>query len=80
MRLPDICSGLNIFGINWKHIAYNISTEADLTKETERPIIKKLRRAKVNIAGWSSLEARRAHNPKVTGSNPVSATNDSHSL
>ena len=28
----------------------------------------------VNIAGWSSLEARRAHNPKVTGSNPVPAT------
>ena len=28
-----------------------------------------------NSAGWSSLEARRAHNPKVTGSNPVSATN-----
>ena len=27
------------------------------------------------IAGWSSLVARRAHNPKVTGSNPVSATN-----
>ena len=25
-------------------------------------------------AGWSSLEARRAHNPKVTGSNPVPAT------
>jgi hypothetical protein len=24
-----------------------------------------------NSAGWSSLEARRAHNPKVTGSNPV---------
>ena len=29
---------------------------------------------KFNIAGWSSLEARRAHNPKVTGSNPVPAT------
>ena len=29
---------------------------------------------KLNIAGWSSLEARRAHNPKVTGSNPVPAT------
>ena len=29
---------------------------------------------KYNIAGWSSLEARRAHNPKVTGSNPVPAT------
>ena len=28
----------------------------------------------LNIAGWSSLEARRAHNPKVTGSNPVPAT------
>src|SRR3546814_15596907 len=25
-------------------------------------------------AGWSSLAARRAHNPKVTGSNPISAT------
>ena len=24
-------------------------------------------------AGWSSLEARRAHNPKVAGSNPVPA-------
>ena len=28
---------------------------------------------KVNIAGWSSLVARRAHNPKVIGSNPVPA-------
>lgn len=27
-------------------------------------------------AGWSSLAARRAHNPKVTGSNPVPATKD----
>ena len=27
------------------------------------------------IAGWSSLEARRAHNPKVIGSNPIPATN-----
>ena len=26
-----------------------------------------------NIAGWSSLEARRAHNPKVVGSNPTPA-------
>ena len=25
------------------------------------------------IAGWSSLEARRAHNPKVIGSNPIPA-------
>ena len=26
------------------------------------------------IAGWSSLEARQAHNPKVIGSNPIPAT------
>ena len=31
-------------------------------------------KALTNIAGWSSLEARRAHNPKVIGSNPVPAT------
>ena len=28
-----------------------------------------------DIAGWSSLVARRAHNPKVVGSNPSPATN-----
>ena len=27
-------------------------------------------------AGWSSLAARRAHNPKVVGSNPAPATKD----
>ena len=25
------------------------------------------------VAGWSSLEARRAHNPEVIGSNPIPA-------
>ena len=29
---------------------------------------------KFNIAGWSSSEARRAHNPEVIGSNPIPAT------
>jgi hypothetical protein len=29
---------------------------------------------KVSSAGWSSLVARRAHNPKVVGSNPAPAT------
>ena len=29
------------------------------------------------IAGWSSLVARRAHNPKVAGSNPAPATMNS---
>ncbi|EEJ50092.1 hypothetical protein HMPREF6123_2637 [Oribacterium sinus F0268] len=28
------------------------------------------------IAGWSSLVARRAHNPKVVGSNPSPATKE----
>ena len=27
-------------------------------------------------AGWSSLVARRAHNPKVVGSNPAPATKE----
>ena len=31
-------------------------------------------RQQFHNAGWSSLEARRAHNPKVIGSNPVPAT------
>ena len=30
-------------------------------------------------AGWSSLAARRAHNPKVVGSNPTPATNRTYS-
>ena len=30
---------------------------------------------KQHSAGWSSLEARRAHNPKAAGSNPAPATN-----
>jgi hypothetical protein len=31
-------------------------------------------------AGWSSLAARRAHNPKVVGSNPTPATNQINGL
>src|SRR4051794_31924646 len=31
-------------------------------------------------AGWSSLVARRAHNPKVAGSNPAPAMNERSSL
>ncbi len=38
------------------------------------PFLLLLQRTLAYIAGWSSLEARRAHNPKVTGSNPVPAT------
>ena len=39
-----------------------------------RYTIKVLKRAQQNIAGWSSSVARRAHNPKVGGSNPPPAT------
>ena len=39
-----------------------------------------LKSKKVNIAGWSSLVARRAHNPKVVGSNPAPATNTINTL
>jgi hypothetical protein len=31
------------------------------------------------VAGWSSLVARRAHNPKAVGSNPTPATNKADS-
>ncbi len=31
-------------------------------------------------AGWSSLVARRAHNPKVVGSNPAPATKSTRAL
>ena len=34
-----------------------------------------LRHLNLFIAGWSSLVARRAHNPEVVGSNPAPATN-----
>ena len=45
--------------------AYGIILEQSARTAEER---------KVNIAGWSSLVARRAHNPKVVGSNPAPAT------
>lgn len=38
------------------------------------------RKGRRNIsAGWSSLVARRAHNPEVIGSNPVPATKNNRS-
>jgi len=35
--------------------------------------------ARVHVAGWSSSVARRAHNPKVAGSNPAPATKNRRS-
>ena len=45
---------------------FSVSLRPDMTV----PII-----AHLADAGWSSLVARRAHNPKVVGSNPAPATN-----
>ena len=49
-------------------------------KESCKRILKELRnltnlKIEFNIAGWSSLVARQAHNLKVGGSNPSPATN-----
>ena len=46
------------------------------TRKISSEIFCLCRRHKLNnvAAGWSSLEARRAHNPKVEGSNPSPAT------
>ena len=38
------------------------------------PIIERPYNFALVAAGWSSLVARRAHNPKVVGSNPAPAT------
>lgn len=42
----------------------------DLTKRVQRTILNK---EEIIDAGWSSLEARWAHNPKAVGSNPTPA-------
>ena len=52
----------------------NVGLLADLTFAAKSSIINNIR---TNIAGWSSLEARRAHNPEVIGSNPIPATTKS---
>ena len=38
--------------------------------------VSRARIARTSVAGWSSPVARQAHNLKVTGSNPVPATNE----
>ena len=40
----------------------------------QKSIDSKARESRIAGAGWSSLVARRAHNPKVVGSNPAPAT------
>ena len=52
----------------------NLLQIASVVRIHLHPFAKIKRNEKYNIAGWSSLEARRAHNPKVVGSNPAPAT------
>src|SRR4051794_9255442 len=61
MRPKRLCAGLRVLQ---SHIGYGLI----LPNSPKRRIIT------ASDAGWSSLAARRAHNPKVTGSNPVPAT------
>ena len=44
------------------------------TRSFERGLFESLNQSENSGAGWSSLVARRAHNPKVVGSNPAPAT------
>ena len=74
-NMPDCLKKLNL-----EHLAYQgISPPsprmfyANLILDTARPNHYKY---KFVDAGWSSMVARRAHNPKVIGSNPVPATKD----
>ncbi len=68
---------LHFFTSNWW---FNLKRSA-IVKLTSNIRIKHLKLAAVfytmqsSDAGWSSLAARRAHNPKVVGSNPAPATN-----
>ena len=55
------------------------STDRDISDATElrsamARCVRLLNRRSAPAAGWSSLAARRAHNPKVAGSNPAPAT------
>ena len=52
----------------------NLLLNASVVRIHHHPFCSKNRNCELNIvAGWSSLEARRAHNPEVVGSNPAPA-------
>ena len=60
---------------NFDYYIYNYLEFYYLRKFNDDVILAKPTEEKeADIAEWSSPVARRAHNPKVTGSNPVSAT------
>src|SRR5207248_1071940 len=65
---------------SWKHACggasyRNIEAGEEVSEDLDAVPRREDNRAPTNVAGWSSLVARWAHNPKVAGSNPAPATN-----
>ena len=63
-------------------VAFFVCARFKLLIENEISFDTRLHIRRIAAAGWSSLVARRAHNPKVVGSNPAPATRhqeESHS-
>ena len=66
-RSPDAIRGLEV---NPSRIASGLQNSS----KAKLKIDSKALASTIGGAGWSSLVARRAHNPKVVGSNPAPAT------
>ena len=58
----------------------NLLQLASVVRIHLHPLVFERKQHILNIAGWSSLEARRAHNPKVVGSNPAPATSNNQRI
>ena len=57
-----------------------INSVHDQFQQNPNDSLTELKITNINIAGWSSLVARRAHNPKVVGSNPSPASLRDHQM
>src|SRR5258708_15195431 len=62
---PNTCSSLRVSVLEFWALIGHLRVEQLQKRRKSRSIYD---------AGWSSLVARRAHNPKVVGSNPTPAT------
>jgi hypothetical protein len=72
----------NIFGTlkllnTWSNLSVSVPEFWALIGHLTRVRLQKNGKTRtIFIAGWSSLVARRAHNPEVAGSNPAPATSN----
>ena len=74
--MPVPCPHVLIMEVMWQAVlllAYDVECPYTIHSLLDEYIASKA--ASIHSAGWSSLVARRAHNPKVVGSNPAPATN-----